>query len=135
MTSSTRKAPSKSLRDTADVRRIVYKISRKVTLILTYRPRVRLSRLLVLLLNSSALCAVAGGTLPGSAPGVAGSITLPQTARTPGNSVPPANQTTFIGLPTGAQVVSGNITVQQPSRNTLDVVQTSGQGVINWNSF
>ena len=37
--------------------------------------------------------------------------------------------------PTGGQVVSGNITIAAPSTSTLNVTQTSNQGIINWQSF
>ena len=38
-------------------------------------------------------------------------------------------------LPTGGQVVSGNIDINQPSVGRLDVNQTTQQGIVNWNTF
>lgn len=38
-------------------------------------------------------------------------------------------------LPTGAKVVSGNITINQPNIGRLDVNQTTKQGIVNWNTF
>ena len=37
--------------------------------------------------------------------------------------------------PTGGQVVSGNVQIQAPSGNTLNILQTSDKGIINWGSF
>ena len=38
-------------------------------------------------------------------------------------------------LPTGGQVVAGNISLQQSNVSTLNIVQGSQRGVINWGSF
>ena len=38
-------------------------------------------------------------------------------------------------LPTGGQVISGNIDINQPSVGRLDVNQTTQQGIVNWNTF
>ena len=38
-------------------------------------------------------------------------------------------------LPTGGNVVSGNITISTPEVGKMNVDQTSNQGIINWNTF
>ena len=38
-------------------------------------------------------------------------------------------------LPTGGEVVSGNISINQPTVGRLDVNQTTNQGIVNWNTF
>ena len=40
-----------------------------------------------------------------------------------------------LALPTCGQVVSGNVTIQQPSDSTVNITQTTNKGIINWNSF
>ena len=45
-----------------------------------------------------------------------------------------AAQVTDLQLPTGANVVSGNVTIsQEPGKLTIN--QTSSQAIINWDSF
>ena len=38
-------------------------------------------------------------------------------------------------LPTGGNIVSGNITISTPEVGKMDVNQTSNQGIINWDTF
>ena len=94
-------SPSKSGGKSAKMRTVVIKLSRKLSMVYTWRPGNRISRLLTSLLASLlAVCA---------APALA--------------------------LPTGGQVVSGNITIQSPSSTSMTVTQGSNKGVINWNGF
>ena len=91
--SSSSKSGSKS----AKMRTMVIKLSRKLSIVFTWRPGGRISRLLTSLL---AICA---------APALA--------------------------LPTGGQVVSGNVTIQSPSGTSMTVTQSSNKGIVNWNGF
>ena len=38
-------------------------------------------------------------------------------------------------LPTGSQVVSGNVSFSVPSSTTMNVNQASNKAIVNWNSF
>ena len=38
-------------------------------------------------------------------------------------------------LPTGGQVISGDININQPSVGRLNINQTTQQGIVNWNTF
>ena len=38
-------------------------------------------------------------------------------------------------MPGGGQVVAGQVSIQQASATTMNVVQTTGSGIVNWNSF
>ncbi len=53
----------------------------------------------------------------------------------PTNSLVFAQNIDQFALPTGGQVVSGNIDINQPSVGRLDVNQTTQQGIVNWNTF
>ena len=79
------------------LRRMIIKLSRKLTLIVTWRPRARVSQLLAMLLA--------------------------------------ATSTSALALPSGEQVVSGNISVARPDSASMTVTQTTDKGIINWNSY
>ena len=39
------------------------------------------------------------------------------------------------GLPTGAEIVQGQVELQNPSSNALRIVQESQSAIVNWQSF
>ncbi|WP_244830356.1 filamentous hemagglutinin N-terminal domain-containing protein [Caballeronia sp. TF1N1] len=40
-----------------------------------------------------------------------------------------------LAFPTGAQVVSGNVSIGAPANSTMAITQGSQKGIVNWNSF